>query len=272
MNQRAKPLAILSILAALLVASALAAATVPSQTTIREKLTITGEVAAVDVAARRIVIRGPLGGETSGRVEDDVKNLDQVQVGDLVSIVYSEAIALSASKPGEPNPLFTGGETETAKPGERPALAATEQTKRTVTVVSVDPDKRSVVLQGEDGTLFPVEVERPEFARKLQQLRAGDKIDVVYTEALIVAVTPAVAGQKAGTAYEVSTLIVDRAEVVKRAGNTLLLRDERGRALTVTVDPDSKFLLDGEQVTVDKLQPGTKLTRTALRVLKVEED
>lgn len=274
MNQRAKALyqpAVLVLLAAVLGAPAQAAqAPAPSQTTVRETLTITAEVTAVDLATRHLTLRGPLGGEITGQVEDDVKNLGQVKVGDMVSISYQASIALSASKPGEPNPLFTGGDASTAEAGQRPAISASEQSKQTVTVVSVDPEKRSIVLQGESGTLFPVEVERPEYARKLKNLRPGDKIDVVTTEAVIVKVTPAAPGEKAGVSYTASTLIVENGEVLSRSGNVLLIRDNRGRSFKVTVDPSYKFMLNGKESTVDDLRPGTKLTRTALRTEKVE--
>ena len=272
MNQRAKalsPSAVAALLAAVL-ALPLQAAQEPSQTTVRETLTITAEVTAVDPAARRLTLRGPLGGEISGRVEEDVKNLGQVKVGDMVSISYQASVALSASKPGQPNPLFTGGDASTAAAGQRPAIAVSEQTKQTVTVVSVDPEKRSIVFQGEDGTLFPVEVERPEFARKLQTVRPGDKIDVVTTEAVIAEVTPAPPGAEPKLSYTASTLIVDHGEVVARSGNTIVVRNDQGRQIKVTVDPKFKFMVNGREVTVSDLRPGTKLTRTALRTEKVE--
>jgi len=274
MNQRAKSFyqpAVLALLAAVLGASVVQAADpAPSQATVHETLTITAEVAAVDPSTRHLTLHGPLGGEITGRVEDDVKNLGQVKVGDMVTISYRASIAMSASKPGQPNPLFTGGEASTAAEGERPALSVSEQTKHTVTVVSVDPERRSIVLQGESGTLFPVEVDRPEFARKLQTLKPGDKIDVVTTEAVIAEVTPAAAGAKAGMSYTSSTLIIERGEVIWRQGNVILVRDERGRSVKITVDPKFKFMVNGKEMTVDDLKPGTKLTRTALRTEKVE--
>jgi len=273
MNQRAKALyqpAVLALLAAILSGPAQAAQDPPSQTTVRETLTLTAEVVAVDPATRHLTLRGPLGGEVTGKVDDEVKNLDQVKVGDMVSISYQASIALSAAKPGEPNPLFTGGESSTAEAGKRPEVAVSEQTKQTVTVVSVDPEKRSIVFQGEDGTLFPVEVERPEFARKLKTVRPGDKIDIVTTEAVIAKVEPAPPGAKPGMSQTASTLIVERGEVLSRAGNTIIVRDERGRTFKVAVDPDFKFTLNGREATVNDLKPGTKLTRTALRTENVE--
>ncbi|HEX6898581.1 MAG TPA: hypothetical protein VF789_02665 [Thermoanaerobaculia bacterium] len=263
--------ALLALLAAVLGAPAQAAQP-PSQTTVHETLTITAEVVAVDQATRHLTLRGPLGGEISGRVDDAVKNLGQVKVGDMLTISYQSSMALSAAKPGQPNPLFTGGEASTAEEGERPAVSVSEQSKHTVTVVSVDPEKRSVVLQSEDGTLFPVEVARAEFARKLEALRPGDKIDVVLTDAMIVKVDPAPPGAKAGMSYTASTLIIERGEVLWRSGNTILVRDERGRTVKVTVDPKFKFMVNGKEATVADLKPGTKLTRTALRTEKVESE
>lgn len=256
-------------LAAALAAPALAAdEPLPSQTSIGELVTITGEVVALDPEKRWVSVRGPLGGEVGGRVQDDVKNLDQVKVGDLLTIAYFQSVAISATRQGEANPLFTGGEAATAAAGERPAGYASAQVKRTVTVVSVDAERRSIVFQGEDGTLFPVEVQRPEFAHKLQGLRAGDRLDVVLTEALIAEVTPAAPGAKPSITREVGTLIVDRGEVVRRVNNTLFIRNEKGRTVRVTVDPAFKFVLDGREVTVAELQPGTRLSRTAFRIVE----
>ena len=138
-----------------------------------------------------------------------------------------------------------------------------------MTVVSVDAAKRSVVFQGEDGTLFPVEVERPEFVQKLQTLRAGDQLDVVVTEALITSVTPAAAGDKPAVTYEAATLIVDRGEVVKRMQQRPLHPQRarpHGQGRTST--PSSSSCSNGQEATVDDLEPGTKLTRTAFRVIE----
>ena len=275
MSQRTKALchsAVLALLAAVLGVPAQGAQDhAPSQTTVHETLTATVEVIAVDPVTRHLTLRGPLGGEIIGVVDKDVKNLAQVKAGDMVSITYRSSVAMSASRPGEPNPLFTGGEASTAEEGKHPEASVSEQTKHTVTVVAVDPEKRTVVLQEEKtGEIFPVEVERPEIARKLQTLQPGDKIDVVTTEAVIVKVTPAAHGAKPGMTYTASTLIVERGVVVRRLGNTIVVRDERGRQVKVTVDPKFRFMLDGQEVTVSQLRPGTKLTRTALRTEKVE--
>lgn len=260
----------LAVVAALAVAApALAGETpTPSQSTIAELVTLTGEVVAVDAASRYITLRGPLGGEITGHVDEAVKNLDQVKAGDMLTIAYYSSVAFSATKKGEPNPLFTGGEAASAAPGEKPEGYVSKQVKKTVTVVSVDPDAKSIVFQNADGTLFPVEVKRPEFVQKLQGIRAGDQMDIVYSEALIAEVTPASATAKPSITQQVGTLIVDRGEVVKRMNNVLMIRNEKGRTVRVAVDPTFKFKLGGKDVTVYDIKEGTKLERTAFRIVE----
>ena len=57
-------------------------------------------------------------------------------------------------------------------------------------------------------------------------------------------------------------------EVVRRMNNVLYIRNERGRIVRVSVDPAFRFEIDGKEMTVTDLQPGTQLTRTAFRVIE----
>ena len=236
-------------------------------TSVAELVSMTGEVVSVDQATRHVTLRGPLGGEVTGRVGEDVKNLAQVEPGDLVTIAYYQSVALSAAAEGEATPLVTGA-AGSAAPGDRPSAYSTTETKTRLTVFSVDAAKGSVVFQEPDGTLLPVEVERPELVKKLEGLRAGDKVDVVVTEAVITGVTPATPGQKPSLSYEAATLVVDRGEVVDKVNNTLFIRNDRGRIIKVTVDPAFKFMLNGTEATVEDVRPGTRLHRTAFRVVE----
>ncbi len=259
---------------ALTLAAALAATaadgqptTPSSRTSMSELLTLVGEVTALDVATRTITLRGPLGGEVTGKVAPEVKNLPQVKVGDLVTTSYYSSLAVSAHKKGEPNPLFTGGDVTTAEAGKRPAGHLIEQTKATVTVVAVDTKARTLTVSDEQGDLFTTDVIRPEFVAKLANLKPGDQLDLVLTEALFLEVTKAAPGAKPSVGREVTTLIIDRGEVVRRNGSTLFVRNERGRMVKVAVDPDFKFQLNGKEATVFDLEPGDKLARTAFRVV-----
>jgi hypothetical protein len=65
---------------------------------------VTGVVEAIDYKKRQVALRGPKG-SASFPVSPDVKDLESVQVGDRVSIVYSQALALQMeAQPAAPKP------------------------------------------------------------------------------------------------------------------------------------------------------------------------
>jgi hypothetical protein len=62
-------------------------------------------VDAIDYKNRYVALRGPKGNTLALPVSDEVKNLEQVQVGDKLSIVYTQALALqmvAQEKPAKP--------------------------------------------------------------------------------------------------------------------------------------------------------------------------
>ena len=147
-----------SILLVSLTTGMLAAQQAKDKSTRMELVSITGEVTAVDPAARTIRLRGPLGGEISGKVSEEVKNLAQIKVGELVTIAYYESLAISVKRKGETTVLFKSASGDSAEAGERPAgYSATTETV-VVTVVAVDAEKRSLVVQNDKGVITGVAV------------------------------------------------------------------------------------------------------------------
>jgi hypothetical protein len=258
-----------SILLALLTVAVLAARQeAPDQSKRMELVTLTGEITAIDAASHSVTLRGPLGGEVSGKVSPEVKNLAQVKVGDLVTVAYYESLAVSVKKKGEATALFTSASGDRADEGELPSGYVARTSTALMTVVAVDAEKRSLVVQDDKGVITAVAVQRPEFAAKLIDLKAGDQLEVSKTEAFIVNVSPAASGAKPSVSVNVSTLVVEHGEVVRRMNNTVWVRNEHGRTVKVVVDPKFKFKLNGKDATVEDLEPGVKLTRTAFRVIE----
>ena len=63
-------------------------------------------------------------------------------------------------------------------------------------MISVDPEARSLVFQDDKGNITAANVKRPEFAAKLVDLKPGDQLEVVTTEAYIVNVDRPTPGVK----------------------------------------------------------------------------
>jgi hypothetical protein len=236
--------------------------------TMTELVTITGEVTAIDAAARTIKLRGPLGGEVSGTVSEKVKNLAQIKVGELVTMAFYESLAIAVKRKGETTVLFQSASSDSAAAGERPAGYVAKTETGVVTVVAVDAEKRSIVVQNDKGVITAVAVQRPEFAAKLKDLKVGDQLEVTRTEAFIANVSPAASGVKPSASKSVTTLVVESGEVIRRQGTTIWVRNQQGRVVQIAVDPDFKFKLNGQDATVTDLEQGAKLTKTAFRVVE----
>src|SRR4051794_22723574 len=88
-----------------------------------QKQSVNATVSAVDYKTRNIKLRGESGKEFSFRVSDDVRNLDQVKVGDRVSVDYYESLAIHVLPPGEAvNDVRSS--LDRAEPGEKPGGTA----------------------------------------------------------------------------------------------------------------------------------------------------
>jgi hypothetical protein len=55
---------------------------------------LAGVVDAIDYKTRHVAVRGPKGNVVSLRATGEVRNLDQVRVGDRISVVYTQSLAL----------------------------------------------------------------------------------------------------------------------------------------------------------------------------------
>lgn len=149
---------------------------------------VTATVTAIDQATRAVTLRKDDGTEVSFVASEDVQNLAQVQVGDVLHVVYAEALAYEVRKGGTaaaPVTAIAGGAAEL---GQRPAGALARQTTATVAIIAIDPQVPSVTFQGPAGNTRTIKVLHPE---KLEGVRVGDTVDVTFTEALAIKVVEA---------------------------------------------------------------------------------
>ena len=149
---------------------------------------VTATVTAIDQATRAVTLRKDDGTEVSFVASEDVQNLAQVQVGDVLHVVYAEALAYEVRKGGTaaaPMTAIAGGAAEL---GQRPAGALARQTTATVAIIAIDPQVPSVTFQGPAGNTRTIKVLHPE---KLEGVRVGDTVDVTFTEALAIKVVEA---------------------------------------------------------------------------------
>jgi hypothetical protein len=148
-----------------------------------------GTVKAVDKATRRVTLTGPQGRTVELIASDEVKNFDQIRVGDNVMVWYQEALSLELRKSKGPlGATETIGTARSAPPGERPVTVVGREVHVTAEVVNVDPVKSIISLKGPRGNVVDLKVKNPDH---FKVVKTGDLVDAVYTEARAIAFSPA---------------------------------------------------------------------------------
>jgi len=148
-----------------------------------------GTIMDVDAASRLVTIKGPEGAMVTVQAGPEVKNLAQVKPGDKVTVSYYQSIAVDLLTPGEAPKSGTETARVSAEAGAKPAGAVGRQERKTVKILSVDPYKKAIAFRGEDGRYREVSVDEPRLEHYLTELKDGDTVEVVYTEALAVSIT-----------------------------------------------------------------------------------
>jgi hypothetical protein len=161
----------------------------PGKATLARKVEMSAQVVGIDKATRTLTLKGPKGNVVDVVASDEVKNFDQIGIGDFVVARYAEALTLELKKTG----AGTGGVSVRegagrAKPGERPAVAGVREVTAVADVTAVDPQKSTITLKGPRGNEVTLAVQNPD---QFKVVKKGDKVEVTYTEALALSVEPA---------------------------------------------------------------------------------
>lgn len=166
-------------------------ASAPEPLNISEKIEASAVVTRVDVATRSLTLRSDAGEEQTVAVIPEVRNLEQVKVGDRVTVSYYEAIGAQMRKPGDSTEESVDLEVSRSEPGARPGGVITAVQTIPVTIVSVDSKTHTVRFYGADKQVRSITVRRPEAQAYVSKLKAGDEVIVTFSEAVAVEVKPA---------------------------------------------------------------------------------
>ncbi len=161
----------------------------PGKASIVRAAEMSAQVVAIDKASRTVTLKGPKGKVVDLVAGDEVKNFDQIKLGDFVVARYAEALTLELKK----TKVKAGGPIVTeaaarAKPGERPAGAVAREVTAIADVIDVDAKKSTITLKGPRGNVVTLNVQNPD---QFKVVKKGDQVEVTYTEALALSVEPA---------------------------------------------------------------------------------
>src|SRR5688572_30728330 len=144
-------------------------------------------VTKVDQKARTVTMRGPRGNLQTMKVPPESQNLDQVKPGDRFKITYAEAAIVALTKGGEPE-VKVDETVNLAPKGAKPGGFKVRTYKISAVVDAVDYKNRYVALRGPKGNTLALPVS--DELKNLEKVMVGDKLTIVYSEALAVEMVP----------------------------------------------------------------------------------
>jgi hypothetical protein len=149
---------------------------------------VTATIQAIDATSRSVTLRDDKGNEDTFSVGPAVQRFNELKVGQKVNITYYESIVFQLVKPGEKG---SGESLDIALDRAKSALPAgtvATQDKATVTVKAVDPAVPSITVVTADGRTVTRKIEDK---KNIAGVKAGDKIDITYTRAVVTSVQDA---------------------------------------------------------------------------------
>ena len=143
-------------------------------------------VMAVDVARKTVTIRGPKGNVETLDVPQESQNLDKVKPGDRFKLKYIEAVAVGISKGGAPEQSETK-DVKVSPKGGTPGGMIVRTQKRSVMIDAVDYKTRYIAVRGANAQTLAMKVADDV---PIEQLSAGDRVSIVYTQAVVAEMVP----------------------------------------------------------------------------------
>jgi Cu/Ag efflux protein CusF len=149
----------------------------------------TATVVGVDSATRVVTLKRKDGQVFSFTAGEQVRNFDQLRVGDTVAAEYAAAVSLELKKGGKD--LRQSSEKQAADrapAGAKPGGVVGRKVTVLADVMAVDHKKQLVTLRGPAGNIVDLAVQDP---AQLKNIKKGDQVEAVYAEALAVSVEAA---------------------------------------------------------------------------------
>jgi hypothetical protein len=153
-----------------------------------ESYTSTATVLAIDRSTRQVTLQGNDGSRVTFVAGPDVRNFDQINVGDHVTATLDTELVISVRKGGAPIQEGVATTEGRARPGDKPGIVSVTTVQGVAKIVSLDAAHRQATLVFSDGKTktYPV---RPGI--DLTAIGVGDEVVFRATEAhSIIVATP----------------------------------------------------------------------------------
>jgi hypothetical protein len=145
-------------------------------------------VEAIDKAGRTLTVKGDGGRRITLDVPPEVRNFDQIEVGDRVRADYVDEVVIAVRKPGAPMTASDVKVVSVAPAGATPGAASIRTREVTATITAIDTERRLVTLRGPQGNSRTIHLD-PDV--RLDGLQVGEEVTARQTEATVLGVEKA---------------------------------------------------------------------------------
>ena len=151
-----------------------------------QSMTISAVVEAIDHETRVVTVREPDGEAVTFTASDEARNLDQVEVGDVLIVEYIESVSIEVmANDGMEADAAGASVMARTKKGEMPGIAAMDAMVVTATVEEINLEMNTFKLKGPDGTVNEYVARNPD---NLKRAVVGDLVVITVTSAVAVTV------------------------------------------------------------------------------------
>jgi hypothetical protein len=141
----------------------------------------TATVTGVEAATRSITLKGEAGNEATFVCGPEVKNFDQLKVGDKVTAEVTERLTVFVRHDDVDPTVTHSAALATAPKGAKPGMMVGQTTEITAKVKSIDTDARKATLEFSGGETRTVNVRADV---DMSKYHVGDTVVIRLTEAI----------------------------------------------------------------------------------------
>ena len=175
---------VVGLVAATVVVSMAGPAMAQSKTVKSEMRTETGTIEAIEASTRTVTLKKADGTCVTTVAGPDIARFAELKLGDTVNVRYYDNVVIRVKQPGESD-VISGAKGTTGSEQVLPGGTRAKQTTITATITAIDPNMPSITFTGPKGWKYSSKVQDTE---ALAKVKVGDKVDIVWTEAVLVSV------------------------------------------------------------------------------------
>jgi hypothetical protein len=159
----------------------------PPATTSTTEEKVVATVEDIDMTSRLVTVRRPDGSRAQIYAPPDVRNLQQVRIGDEIVVTYVAQLSAlkvgsAGSAAGAPTEIIDQGVMRTPE-GAMPGMAVGSSLTTIVTIDSYDPATHIVTFTNPHGVQEQAEIQDPAMQARAARLQPGDQVQVTLSEA-----------------------------------------------------------------------------------------